>query len=122
MPQGRMRMALGWRCRKASYRKNREASFRLKSESDAARYRRTEEGNELKEPKRLSLSYEQITKLGPKMLEPLQGMLDDETLARIAHLGRFLERLGGLKLTRHVTDEEMEAIFRDTADPGELWA
>ena len=76
----------------------------------------------MRKPKRLSLSYEQITKLGPKMLDPLQGMLDDETLARCAHLGRFFERLGGLKQTRHVTHEEMEAIFRDTADPGELWA
>jgi hypothetical protein len=70
----------------------------------------------MREPKRLSLSYEQITKLGPEMLEPLQGMLDDETLGRCVHLGRFLKRIGALKRTRHVADEEMEAIFRDTAD------
>jgi len=77
------------------------------------------------ESKRLSLSYEQITPMEPEELKRMatEGLLDDATLERIAHLGRFFARIGKLagdaKVGDAFTDEELDVIWRDTADPSE---
>jgi len=79
----------------------------------------------MKELKRLSLSYEQITPMKQEELEKLAtaGLLDDETLARIAHLGRFFTRIGELAGDAVIgdvfTEAELQFIWRDTADPSE---
>jgi hypothetical protein len=43
-----------------------------------------------------SLSYQEISGMKPSKLKKLaeEGMLDDETLTPIRHLGRFFERVG----------------------------
>jgi hypothetical protein len=76
---------------------------------------------------KLSLSYEQITPTNPEELERLAtaGLLDDEALARIDHLGRFFARLGelmadeGARVRDVFTEEELQVIFRHTADPSD---
>src|SRR5262245_52473810 len=76
--------------------------------------------------KRLSLSYEQITPMKPEELKRLAtaGLLDDEMLARIDHLGRFFVRLGesvdkSSMVGDVFTEEELQVIFRDTAAPSD---
>jgi hypothetical protein len=50
-------------------------------------------------------------------------LLDTATLARIAHLGRFFTRLGDLAgpaittVEDVLTEQEVQAIWRETADP-----
>jgi hypothetical protein len=75
--------------------------------------------------KRKSLSYEELTRMNPEKLEELAmaGMLDDETHARIEHLGRFFGRLSemgpaDMKVGDVVTEEEAQIIWRETADKG----
>ena len=74
--------------------------------------------------KQRSLSYEEILQ-GQEEVERLAvaKLLDDATLARIAHLGRFFSRIAELcPATAQVgdvfTEQELQAIWRDTADPG----
>jgi hypothetical protein len=74
--------------------------------------------------KQRSLSYEEISATQPEELERLavEGLLDDATLARIAHLGRFFSRIGELcpaaaKVGDTLTEPELQAIWRDTAEP-----
>jgi hypothetical protein len=74
--------------------------------------------------KRQSMSYEEICRTRPKKLERLamKGLLDDATLARIAHLGRFFSRLAELcpeatKVEDTFTEQELQTIWRTTADP-----
>ena len=68
----------------------------------------------------MTLSYEQILATGSEELERLAtaGLLDDETLERIAHVGRFYACIGKLAGDAVIgdvfTDEEAEAIWRDT--------
>jgi hypothetical protein len=50
-------------------------------------------------------------------------ILDDETLARIGHLGRFLTRIGemgpaDMKVGDVLTEEELQAVWCETADEG----
>jgi hypothetical protein len=77
-------------------------------------------------PKCLSLSYEQITPISPEELQRLATLeiLDDETLARIAHLARCFKRIcelvpDGAAIEDVMTEEEAQAIFLATADPGD---
>lgn len=72
-----------------------------------------------------SISYEDLGKVDQTELERLAraGMLDDATLGRIAHLGRFLGRLGSLaptdlKIGDVFSEDELQAIWRETADEG----
>jgi hypothetical protein len=74
-----------------------------------------------------SLSYQELTQMDHDELESLvtKEMLDDETLARIGHLGRFLARIGEMMpansevMVRDVlTEEEAQAMWRETADEG----
>lgn len=74
-----------------------------------------------------SLSYQELTQMDHDELENLvtKEMLDDETLARIGHLGRFLARIGEMMpansevMVRDVlTEEEAQAMWRETADEG----
>jgi hypothetical protein len=74
--------------------------------------------------KQQSLSYEEISATQPEELERLavMGLLDDATLGRIAHLGRFYGRIGELcpadtKIGDTFTEQELQVIWRDTADP-----
>jgi hypothetical protein len=48
--------------------------------------------------KQQSMSYEEICRAQPEKVERLamKGLLDDATLARLAHLGRFFSRLAEL--------------------------
>ncbi|MGE5166064.1 MAG: hypothetical protein ACM3Z4_15265 [Hyphomicrobiales bacterium] len=52
------------------------------------------------------------------------GMLDDETLARAEHLGRFFRRVReacrnpNLKVGDHLSDDEVQRIFDETAEKG----
>ena len=71
-----------------------------------------------------SLSYEEISGTQPEELERLAvaGLLDDATLARIAHLGRFFSRIVELcpaatKVGDMFTEQELQVIWRNTADP-----
>jgi hypothetical protein len=68
------------------------------------------------------LSYEEISSTQPEELErlALARLLDDATLARIAHLGRFFARIAELcpaatKVGDVFTEQELQAIWRDTA-------
>ena len=70
-----------------------------------------------------SLSYEEISATQPEELERLAvaNLLDDATLARIAHLGRFFARIAELcpaaaKVGDVFMEQELQAIWRDTAD------
>ena len=74
--------------------------------------------------KQRSLSYETILKMQPEEIGRLAAakLLDDATLARIAHLGRFFTRVGELcpstaKVEDLFTEQELQVIWRDTADP-----
>jgi hypothetical protein len=68
-----------------------------------------------------SLSYADLMLMHqgqPEELERLvlANLLDDASRARIAHLSRFLTCLG--ELVSADTPEEVQAIWRETADPG----
>jgi hypothetical protein len=75
-----------------------------------------------------SLSYADLMLMHqgqPEELERLvlANLLDDASRARIAHLSRFLTCLGELvsadtKVGDALTPEEVQAIWRETADPG----
>ena len=74
--------------------------------------------------KQQSLSYVELVELDKAQPEELDrlaaaNLLDDATRARVAHLGRFFRRLGELASALAVlTEQETQAIWRDTADPG----
>jgi hypothetical protein len=71
------------------------------------------------------LTYEQIMRAGPDKLERLADAdrLSDATLARCAHLGRFLEAIGNampnpdLKVGDVLSEDEVERLWKRTADP-----
>src|SRR5262249_60772065 len=72
----------------------------------------------------IALLTDEIKKRQGKVLDPLAitKLLDEATLARINHLSRFFGRIGQLgaataKVRAVVTDEEAQAIWRQTADP-----
>ena len=77
-----------------------------------------------KQQEKRSLSYEQLMSGNRAEIEKLgdADMLDDATLRRAAHLGRFFEQLGAsapnpdLKVGDVLTDDEVQKIWRDTAD------
>ena len=77
---------------------------------------------DMREP--IALTYDEIMRMPGTVLEPLAitKLLDEATLARINHLSRFFGRIGQLgaataKVRAVVTDEEAQAIWRQTADP-----
>jgi hypothetical protein len=77
--------------------------------------------------KQRSLSYAELFAMGPEEIEALEplavaGLLDDATLERFVHLGRFFTRLGKLVPADknpgdELTEAELQAIWRETADP-----
>jgi hypothetical protein len=73
---------------------------------------------------KLSLSYEQLLAMHLDHLERLaeDKKLDDATLARAEHLGRFFGRLGEMGpadtiIGDAITEEELQTIWLETADP-----
>jgi len=74
-----------------------------------------------------SLSYAELFAMGPEEIEELEplavaGLLDDATLERFVHLGRFFTRVGELvpadtNVEDALTEPELQAIWRETADP-----
>jgi len=71
-----------------------------------------------------NLTYEQLMAMQPDKLTKLvdEGRLDDETSGRIAHLGRFFQRLGmtpnSERRARDVfTKEEAGQLWAETATP-----
>ena len=80
--------------------------------------------------KKRSLSYEQLMKGGlakvKRLLadaDMLDDKLDDTTLARIAHIGRFMARLGNampnpkLKVGDVFSEHDLQRFWQETADP-----
>ena len=72
-----------------------------------------------------SLSYEELARANRDELERLAeaDLLDDATRARCAHLARFFERVrqmgpAELKICDVLTEEELQKIWRETADEG----
>jgi hypothetical protein len=80
--------------------------------------------------KRVSLSYGELTfgSLSDEEITKLEqgDEVDSETLARIAHLGRFFSHIGSLgselpadtRLEDLLTPAELQAIWRETAESG----
>jgi hypothetical protein len=76
--------------------------------------------------KKRFLSYEEIAKMPMPELEELAdaGILDDETLARVAHFGRFTLAVGEampnpeLMVGDVFTEDELQEIWQQTADEG----
>jgi hypothetical protein len=72
-----------------------------------------------------SLSYEELSRASRDELERLAeaDLLDGATRARCAHLARFFERVrqmgpAELKICDVLTEEELQKIWRETADEG----
>jgi hypothetical protein len=69
-----------------------------------------------------SMSYQEIMKTNPEELEEIADTLDDDTLARIGHIGRFMIEVGNrmpnpsLTLGDVFTEEELQEIWRQTAE------
>jgi hypothetical protein len=70
-----------------------------------------------------SLSYEEIMQTEPEELKQLaeDELLDEQTLERIGHLGRFFQRIAelgpaGMTVGDLVTEDELQAVWRETAD------
>jgi hypothetical protein len=78
--------------------------------------------------KQRSFSYAELTsgKVSYEELEKLAetGMLDETTMARARHLGRFFERVAkaipnpDLKIGDVLTEDELQNFWRETADEG----
>lgn len=78
--------------------------------------------------KKKSFSYTDLTNgtISQDWLEKLVDgeMLDDGTLTRIAHLGRFFSRVGAampnpnLKIGDVFTEDELQKFWQETADEG----
>ena len=73
--------------------------------------------------KQQSLSYEELSRAGRDELERLAkaDLLDDTTRARCAHLARFFDRIRQMgpaesRICDVLTEEELEKIWRETAD------
>jgi len=79
-----------------------------------------------KQQEKRSLSYKQLMSGNRREIESLAeaDRLDDATLRRAAHLGRFFEQLGAsgpnpdLEISDVLTDDAVQKIWRDTADEG----
>ena len=75
--------------------------------------------------KKQNLSYEQLLKRGLVKVKQLADadMLDDATLDRIGHIGRFLARLGNampstkLKVGDVFSEHDLQRFWQETADP-----
>jgi hypothetical protein len=75
-----------------------------------------------------SFSYHELMsgKIGRTRLEALAnaGKLNQETLARIGHVGRFYQRLGkacpdpNLRISDVLTGDQLQKIWNETADEG----
>jgi hypothetical protein len=75
-----------------------------------------------------SFSYDELMsgKIVRKKLEALAnaGKLNDETLARIGHVGRFYQRISracpnpSLKISDVLTGDELQEFWNETADEG----
>ena len=77
---------------------------------------------------KLSFSYGQLMsgKINPTKLEALvnAGKLNEETRARIGHVGRFYQRISkacpnpNLKISDVLTGDELQKFWNETADEG----
>jgi hypothetical protein len=75
-----------------------------------------------------SLSYDELMsgKVAYDEIERLADarLLDDATFVRLAHIGRFSERIRNatadpdLKVSDVFTEDELQAVWRETADEG----
>jgi hypothetical protein len=69
-----------------------------------------------------SLSYEEIIRTNPEEINT--DLLDDASLARMQHVGRFMRRIAkamrksGLKVSDAFTEDDLQKLWKETAEKG----